>query len=105
MKKVFLALTLAGLAGLGPCALAQDKAKTEEGDKARKEEVQKSTERKEITPLRVQVVFTEFEGEKKISNLPYTFLINADDHSGRTAIVRMGLRVPVATGARPCAHA
>ena len=49
-----------------------------------------------ITPLRVQVVFTEFDGEKKISNLPYTFLVNADDR-GSPAVVRMGLRVPIET--------
>jgi hypothetical protein len=49
-----------------------------------------------LTPLRVQVVFSEYEGEKKISNLPYTMLVNADD-KGPQASVRMGLRVPIVT--------
>jgi hypothetical protein len=48
------------------------------------------------TPLRVQVVFTEHEGEKKISSLPYTLLVNADD-KGPPASMRMGLRVPIET--------
>jgi hypothetical protein len=53
----------------------------------------------------VQVLFSEFDGEKKISSLPYTFLVNADDNSGPPAALRMGLRVPVATGSRPGADA
>jgi hypothetical protein len=56
-------------------------------------------ETRSITPLKVQVVLSEFEGEKKISSLPYTFLVSADfvnDHAGRgRTSLRMGLRVPV----------
>ena len=51
----------------------------------------------QITPLRVQVVFVEFDGEKKIGSLPYTLLINADD-KGPQAALRMGLRVPLEIG-------
>jgi hypothetical protein len=51
----------------------------------------------QVTPLRVQVVFAEYDGEKKVSSLPYTLLVNADD-KGPQAAVRMGLRVPVETG-------
>ncbi len=98
MKKTWLALMLSALAGVVPSVMAQEKAKTDDGDKAKREEVEKATERKETTPLRVQVVFTEFDGEKKASSLPYTFLVNADRS---TAYLRMGLRVPVATGSRP----
>lgn len=105
MQKVFLALMLVGLVGFVPNSIAQDKPK-EGRDKEKREEVVKAAEsRKEITPLRVQVVFSEFDGEKKVSSFPYTFLVNADDHSGQTASVRMGLRVPVATGSRPGADA
>lgn len=46
--------------------------------------------------LRVQVVFTEYQGEKKVSSLPYTLLINTGDRP--RASLRMGLRVPVVTG-------
>ena len=54
-------------------------------------------ELKPVTPLKVQVVLSEFDGEKKISSLPYTFFVNADERSARPQTnVRMGLRVPVA---------
>jgi hypothetical protein len=69
---------------------AQEKPKTEGGEKPA--EVHKI-----ITPLRVQVVFNEFEGEKKISSLPYTLLVNSDTY-GIPAAIRMGLRVPIHTG-------
>lgn len=51
----------------------------------------------QVTPLRIQVVFAEYDGEKKVSSLPYTVLVNADDKGPQSA-VRMGLRVPVETG-------
>jgi hypothetical protein len=41
--------------------------------------------------LKVQVVISRYEGEKKISSMPYTLSVNA----GRTANLRMGTRVPV----------
>jgi len=48
------------------------------------------------TPLRIQVVFTELDGDKKVSNLPYTFTVNADDHRSRpNSLVRNGARIPV----------
>ncbi len=93
MKKVFLAVLLAALVGLAPRAMAQQKPKAEGGEK-------QTEVKKEITPVRVQVVFSEFEGEKKISSLPYTMLINAVE-GGPTASLRMGLRVPVQTGSGP----
>jgi type II secretory pathway component GspD/PulD (secretin) len=44
-------------------------------------------------PLKVQVVISRYEGEKKISSLPYLLSVNA----GRNASIRMGTRVPVAS--------
>jgi hypothetical protein len=87
MRKIVPALLLAILVLGGQCSWSQDKGKTEASSKPGEAE-------KIVTPLRVQVVFTEYEGEKKISNLPYTLLVNADDH-GPVAAVRMGLRVPI----------
>jgi hypothetical protein len=87
MKKTLLAVSLAILVLVVPRLLAQDKEKP--GAEAKSAQMEKT-----ITPLRVQVIFTEFENDKKISNLPYTFLVNADD-SGSHAAVRMGLRVPI----------
>jgi len=87
MKKTGLAVLLATMVLVVPRLWAQDKEKsTGEAKPAQAE--------KTITPLRVQVTFTEFDGDKKISSLPYTFLVNADDR-GSPAAVRMGLRVPI----------
>ena len=52
-----------------------------------------------VTPLRVQVVFTEFDSDKKVSSLPYTFTVNADERRVRpNSQVRNGARIPVITG-------
>jgi len=84
MKKTVLAVLLAILA-FGVVGIhAQDKAKSE-GAAA------------QVMPLRIQVVFAEYDGEKKVSSLPYTVLVNAND-KGPQAAVRMGLRVPVEIG-------
>jgi hypothetical protein len=92
MKKTWLALLFSALAGVVPSVMAQEKPKADESEKT-------AQRKKEITPLRVQVVFSEFDGEKKISSLPYTIPINADE--GERSFLRIGLRVPVATGTKP----
>jgi hypothetical protein len=89
MKKLILAALMASFALVVPRLLGQDKEKSTIAERV-------AESQKIITPLRVQVVFSEFDGEKKISSLPYTFLVNADDR-GAPAAVRMGLRVPIET--------
>ncbi|HKW57974.1 MAG TPA: hypothetical protein VJN42_11520 [Candidatus Acidoferrum sp.] len=91
MKKTALAVLVAVLAFGAPVLRSQEPSKSSEGQK--KSEWPTS----QITPLRIQVVFTEYDGDKKVSSLPYTLLVNADD-KGPLAAVRMGLRVPVVTG-------
>ena len=52
------------------------------------------------TPLKVQVAFSEVQGERKLSSLPYTLhLLTQGEGSrfGDTVKLRMGLRVPVQT--------
>jgi hypothetical protein len=44
-----------------------------------------------VTPLKVSVVVSRFQGEKKLSSLPYTLSVNA----GSRASLRMGAKVPV----------
>ena len=52
-----------------------------------------------VTPLRVQVVFTEYDGEKKVSSLPHSFTVNADERRARPgSLIRNGVRIPVVTG-------
>lgn len=53
-----------------------------------------------VATLKVQVTFAEQEGEKKLANLPYTFFLKAAEQGPNSpwTKVRMGSRVPVATG-------
>jgi hypothetical protein len=78
-----LAVFFAGTLMLAHTGWAQEKAK-------------RVDELKPLTPLKVQVVFSEIDGDRKISSLPYTLFVIADDPGPRVqTILRMGLRVPV----------
>jgi hypothetical protein len=46
---------------------------------------------KPVAPLKIQVVISRYQGEKKISSLPYNLAMNA----GNRATLRMGTQVPV----------
>jgi hypothetical protein len=48
-----------------------------------------------FTPLRVQIVFSKYQGEKKVASLPYTLTCNAGDR--QPGVLRMGIEVPVST--------
>lgn len=51
------------------------------------------------TPLKVQIVISEFDGTQKISSLPYAFnMLGTIVQSRKEANLRFGVRVPVATG-------
>ncbi len=67
---------------------AQDKA----------QEKPKSEERtKPSVPIKVQLIFTEYDGEKKISSLPYSFMAIADEKVGGfySTSLRTGVRIPI----------
>ena len=49
--------------------------------------------RKTMTPLRVALTVSRFDGERKIGSLPYTLQVAANDPRG--VKVRMGVEVPV----------
>ncbi|HVM75810.1 MAG TPA: hypothetical protein VMT75_09225 [Candidatus Saccharimonadales bacterium] len=84
-KAVYLAVTLFTLGLLGSELLAQEKPKPEA--------------KSSPTTLKLQVTITETQGDKKLANLPYTFFVKSDYAGpGPWAKVRMGSRVPVATG-------
>ncbi len=61
---------------------------------ARAQDKQPTVDMKRAVPLKVQVVFEEYDGQKKIASLPYTFRIVANDNA---ASIRDGLRVPIST--------
>lgn len=95
MKRSMISLVLLLFGVLSPFCLAQDKQKADDSQKA---EVR-------TTPVKVQIVFTEFEGDKKVKSLPYTLYVNASDapewksgaNSGWVKL-RVGSRVPIYTG-------
>ena len=90
MKK-FTYLLLIGTLGLPwQPLLAQDKAQ----EKAKTEERAKPS-----LPIKVQVVFTESDGEKRVSVMPYTFMVVSDDRVGGyySTTLRTGVRIPVET--------
>jgi hypothetical protein len=92
MKKVFLVPVLALFFSCPGILRAQDASQNQPNPK-------KSDVTAAVIPLRVQVVFTEFDGDKKISSLPYTFTVNADERRVRpNSQVRNGVRVPVSNG-------
>ena len=49
-----------------------------------------------LVPVRLQLVLSRFQGEKKISSMPYTLQLTVDERD--MTILRMGTEVPVATG-------
>ncbi len=92
MKKVSTYLAcIVMLAVFSPLGLTQDKPKIDE-----KPKTEATT-----TPVKVQIVFTEFDGEKKVKSLPYVLYMNAADASdlkpGWTKL-RIGSRIPVYVG-------
>jgi hypothetical protein len=44
-----------------------------------------------VTPLKVQVVIGRYQGEKKLSSMPYTLTMNAGGHAN----IRMGTKIPI----------
>jgi hypothetical protein len=65
---------------------AQEKPKTEQRVKV-------------PTPVKVQIVFTEYDGDKKVSSMPYSFTVISDEKMGGrySTSLRTGIRVPIET--------
>jgi hypothetical protein len=90
MKKV-ICLCLLGAFCL---PLQQVRAQEKTQEKTKSEERVKSG-----APVKVQIVISEFAGDKKISSVPYAIVSLADDKSWGTynSSVRTGVRIPVET--------
>jgi len=86
MKKLMICLALLGLLLLTASTHAQDKQANPEAAKKAK-----------IIPVKVQVVLSEYDGERKISSMPYTMVIGAnyEEYPHPTASLRLGVRIPV----------
>jgi hypothetical protein len=93
MKKTASLLVLAALCLHSPHVFAQEKS----------QEKPKAEERaKPSASIKVQIIFTEYDGEKKISSMPYSFMGIADERVGGnySTSLRTGVRVPVEMGSK-----
>lgn len=62
------------------------------------QEKPKSEDRaKPSVSIKVQIVFTEYDGDKKISSMPYSFMAIADEKVGGyySTSLRTGVRIPI----------
>lgn len=86
MKKLYCVLLLGALCQPLLQLHAQEKPKAEEHLKV-------------STPIKVQIVFTEFDGDKKVSSMPYAFTVITDEKMGGNYSTRLrtGIRVPIET--------
>jgi hypothetical protein len=93
MKKIGYLFLLAGLCFPLRQAYGQEKSQEKLVEKP------KAAERAKILiPVKVQIVFTEQEGEKKISSVPYSFTAIASElgpYEGTS--IRHGVRIPIET--------
>ena len=86
MKKLFYLILLGALSQPVVQLCAQEKPKSEERTKA-------------PTPIKVQIIFTEYDGDKKVSSMPYTFTVISNEKMGGhySTSLRTGIRVPIET--------
>jgi hypothetical protein len=89
---------------LAPLISAQDKPKSNDTSKTSSTQDPNTAAENAAVPLKVTVVFNEYDGEKKVSSLPYTlFLKSAEEHRDYFGTIRMGVRVPIWTGSKDSA--
>jgi hypothetical protein len=81
---------------------AQEKSLTPSEVRALEAKAEAAQEEKfRLTPLSVDIVVSRFQGDKKVSSLPYTLAVNANELAGNIgggggiAQLRMGANVPV----------
>ncbi len=66
-------------------------------DKSTNEETKIAAQRQDGPQLKVQIVFSEYEGDKKVKSLPYTLMVLVGGDTNWSKM-RIGDRVPVASG-------
>ena len=101
MLKYLMVIT--ALVLLATQAKAQDAKSAEPSKAAKPSDAKLADTSKNIVPLKVTVVFTEYDGEKKLSSLPYALFLKADENSHFVGRVRMGVKVPIWTGVKESA--
>jgi hypothetical protein len=93
-KSSVLAVIVAGMCSLPAAAQEKPAPPPTEGPPAAR--VTQEPERGDRVPLKVTVVLSRYQGEKRLSSLPYVFGVTAAQGGGgpRTSL-RMGVDVPV----------
>ncbi len=94
MKKLVYVFLLGALCLPAQPVPAQDKPQEKSPEKPKAE-----WRLKVAIPVKVQIVFTEHDGDKKIASMPYSFASTAGDKYGSydSTSIRSGVRVPVET--------
>lgn len=95
-------MVAAAIVLLATQAKAQD-AKSAEPSRGARTSDNKVADAKNIVPLKVTIVFNEYDGEKKLSSLPYALFVKTDENSRFVGRVRMGVRVPIWIGGKDSA--
>jgi len=85
-----LSLVLAFVLSTAALVSAQDKEK----DKAAPAQAQAPAPQRNWTPLKVQVVIGRYQGEKKITSMPYMLTLNSAGPYAH-ANLRMGAKIPI----------
>jgi hypothetical protein len=89
VTKHLYAIVLTGLAA-GAITVAQEKPAAPAAEKPSMS-----------TPLKIQVTISRFQGEKKLSSMPYTLSVNTNNARTEISRLRMGGKVPIMTVAAP----
>jgi hypothetical protein len=79
-------------------ARAQLKIRQEEAARQRAEDLARIAKAEEVVPVDVEIVVSRFQGDKKVSTLPYALTVNAKDTPEQVrplTQLRMGGRVPL----------
>jgi len=77
-------------------AKAKAEAAAKEAQQQNAEALKRAEARTRLIPLSIDVVVSRYQGEKKISSLPYLLAVNTNDNSpGGVCQLRMGASVPI----------
>jgi len=89
MKKMLGLILFGAMCIPGTPARAQEKSQ----EKAKSEE-----KAKQGIPVKVQIVLSEYDGDKKIASMPYSFMTITDERLGSySTSLRTGVRIPAET--------
>lgn len=108
---VIVAVALAGSSGLraqgqaDADAKAKAEAAAKEAQQQNAEALRRAEARTRLIPLSIEVVVSRYQGEKKVSSLPYMLAVNTNDNApGGVCQLRMGASVPIPSIVAPAGN-